>query len=38
MVQFPPFGGDEAASQAGVVAKAQTTSAKNADNGVLWAR
>ena len=38
MVQFPPFGGGEAASQAGVVPTVQTTSVKNADNGVLWAK
>ena len=38
MVQFPPFGGGEAASQAGVVPTVQTTSVNNADNGVLWAK
>ena len=38
MVQFPPFGGGEAASWTGVVPKVQITSVKNADNGVLWAR
>ena len=35
---IPPFGGGEAASQAGVVPTVQTTSVKNADNGVLWAK
>ena len=45
MVQFPPCGGGEVAVRGGVVAvrggvapKVQTTSAKNADNGVSWAR
>ena len=38
MVQFPPFGGGEAASQAGVVPTVQTTSVNNVDNGVLWAK
>ena len=45
MLQFPPFGGGEVAVRGGVVAvrggvapKVQTTSAKNADNGVSWAR
>ena len=43
MVQFPPFGGGEAAVQGGEAAVrggvepiSRTTSAKNADNGVLW--
>ena len=35
---IPPFGGGEASSQAGVVATVQTTSVKNADNGVLRVR
>ena len=38
MVQFPPFGGGEAGSQTGVVPKAQSTSANNGKNGVLWAK
>ena len=38
VVQFPPFGGGEAATHSGVVPKVQTTSAKNGENGVLWAR
>jgi len=43
MVQFPPFGGGEAAVRGGEAAVrggvepiSRTTSAKNADNGVLW--
>ena len=43
--QFPPFGGGEVAVrggevtvQGGVAPKVQTTSAKNADNGVSWTR
>ena len=43
--QFLPFGGGKAAVRGGEVAvrdgvapKVQTTSAKNADNGVSWAR
>ena len=38
VVQFPPLGGGEAATHSGVVPKVQTTSAKNAENGVSWAR
>ena len=45
MVQFPPFGGGEAAVgsgeaavRGGVVRKVQTTSVKNAENGLLWAK
>ena len=45
MLQFPPFGGGEVEVRGGEVAvwggvapKVQTTSAKNADNGVSWAR
>ena len=38
VVQFPPFGGGEVPTHSGVVPKVQTTSAKNAENGVLWAR
>ncbi len=37
MMQFPPSGG-EAVSQAGVAPKVQTTSVKNAENGLLWVR
>ena len=43
--QFPPFGGGEVTVrggevtvQGGVAPKVQTTSAKNADNGVSWTR
>ena len=32
MVQFPPIGGDEAATRGGVAPKVQTTSVKNAEN------
>ena len=35
---IPPFGGGEAAVRGSVAPKVQTTSAKNADNGVSWAR
>ena len=38
LVQFPPFGGGEVAVRGGVAPKVQSTSAKNADNGVSWAR
>ena len=45
MLQFPPCGGGKVVVRGGVVAvrggvapKVQTTSAKNADNGVSWAR
>ena len=38
IAQFPLFGGGEVAVRGGVAPKVQTTSAKNADNGVSWAR
>ena len=45
MASFPPFGGGKVVVRGGVVAvrggaapKVQTTSAKNADNGVSWTR
>jgi len=38
MMRFPPFGGSEATTRGGVAPKVQTTSAKNAENGLLWAR
>ena len=38
VVQFPPLGDGESATHSGVVPKVQTTSAKNAENGLLWAR
>ena len=38
MVQFPPFASGEVAVRDGEAPKVQTTSAKNADNGVSWAR
>ena len=38
LVQFPPFGGCEVAVRGGMAPKPQTTSAKNANNGVSWAR
>ena len=38
VVQFPPLGGGEAATHSGVVPKVQTTSVKNVENGVSWAR
>ena len=38
VAKFLSIGGGEVAVRAGVVPKAQTTSAKNAENGVLWAR
>ena len=38
MLQFPPFAGGEVAVQGGEAPKQQTTSAKNANNGVSWAR
>ena len=38
VAKFLAFGGGEVAVRAGVVPKVQTTSAKNAENGVLWAR
>ena len=34
----PPFAGSEAAVRGGVVRKVQTTSVKNAENGLLWAK
>ena len=36
--EIPPFGGGEVAVRGGVVLKVQTTSAKNAENGLLRAR
>ena len=38
MTPFPPFGGGDVAVRGGVVPTVQTTSAKNAENGWLWAR
>ena len=38
LVQFPPFGGGEVAVRGGMAPTSQTTSTKNADNGVSWAR
>ena len=38
VVQFPPFGGSPSVALVGVVPKVQTTSAKNVENGLLWAR
>ena len=38
VAKFLSIGGGEVAVRAGVVPKVQTTSAKNAENGVLWAR
>ena len=38
MTPFPPFGGGQAPTGGSVAAKLQTTSAKNAGNGLLWAR
>ena len=38
MTPFPPFGVGQAPTGGGVAAKLQTTSAKNADNGLPWAR
>ena len=38
VVQFPPFGGGEVPTHSGMVPKVQTTSVKNGENGVLWAR
>ncbi len=37
-MQFPPIGGGEAATWGGVTPTVQTTSAKNGENGRLWAR
>ena len=38
MTPFPPFGVGQDPTGGGVAAKLQTTSAKNADNGLPWAR
>ena len=38
MTPFPPFGDGEITVRGCVVPKVQTTSVKNAENGVLWAR
>ena len=38
MAQFPPIGGGVAAVRGGVTPKSQTTSVKNADNGLLMAK
>ena len=38
VVQFPPFGGDEAATHSSMVPKVQSTSAKTGENGLSWAR
>ena len=38
LVQFPPFAGGEVAVRGGVAPKVQTTSAKNADNRLSWAK
>ena len=38
MPPSPPFGGSPSVALVSVVPKVQTTSAKNAENGVLWAR
>ena len=38
MVQFPPFAGGEVTIRGGVVPKVQTTSARNANNGLARAR
>ena len=38
LVVQTPFGGGEIAVRGGVMPKVQTTSAKNAENGLLWAR
>ena len=35
MTPFPPFGGGQVPTGGGVAAKLQTTSANNADNGLL---
>ena len=37
-MQFPPIGGGEAATWGGAAPTVQTTSAKNGENGRLWAR
>ena len=38
MTPFPPFGDGEITVRGCVVPKVQTTSVKNGENGVLWAR
>ena len=38
VVQFPPIGDGAAAVRGGVAPKSQTTSVKDVENGVLWAR
>ena len=38
LVVQTPFGGGEIAVRGGVMPKVQTTSAKNAENGLLWAK
>ena len=38
MTPFPPFGDGEPPTCGSMVPKVQTTSAKHAENGVLWAR
>ena len=38
MMPIPPIGGNEIVVRGGVVPKVQTTSAKNVENGLLWAR
>ena len=38
LVQFPPFAGGEVTIRGGVVPKVQTTSARNANNGLARAR
>ena len=38
VAKFLAFGGGEVAVRAGVVPKVQTTSVKNGENGLLWAR
>ena len=38
VVQFPASGDGEAATRGGAAPKVQTTSVKNAENGLLWAK
>ena len=38
VAKFLSFGGGEVEVRAGVVPKVQTTSVKNGENGLLWAR
>ena len=38
VVQFPPIGDGAAAVRGGMAPKSQTTSVKDVENGVLWAR